>query len=151
MAEVPGDQLQKDLESEEFRHGVEQRFWSLLDRSGDVLYVKFFPRAGDPYVMRLDCDEYGNRAIGGKFVDPATRTCISSAWPCGGPPFSGWIKWEPSNLFICWPGDRYGIQHHPDWASQQVWKRPPNQLIGYLNFIQWLLCNRGSGYTGRAA
>jgi len=151
MAEQSNDQLQKDLESGEFRHGVEQRFWSLLDRAGDVLHVKFFPRTGEPFVMRLDCDGYKNQAIGGKFVDPDTRACVSSAWPSGKPPFDGWVKWAPGNLFICWPGDRYGIQHHPDWASLQLWKRSKNQLVDYLEFIRWLLWNRGSGYTGRAA
>lgn len=149
MADRPDDQLQKDIDSEEFKHGVEQHFWSLLDRSGDILHVKFFPRTGDPYLMRLDCDGYGNQAIGGKFVDPVTRVCVSSAWPSGKPPFDGWVKWDPGSLFICWPGDRYGIQRHSDWAAQKLWVRSKNQLVDYLKFIQGLLWR--SGYTGRAA
>lgn len=144
------DQLRCDLESTNFRHGVEQGFWSLLDHVGDLVHLKFFARNGDLYVMRLECDGYGQQAIGGKFVDPATRICVSSAWPCGNHPFSDWVKWDPQNLFICWPGDRYGIKHHPDWVSQQYWKRSPNQIVTYGDFIRRLLWIRKFGHTGRA-
>jgi hypothetical protein len=151
MADQGQDQLERDLRSTEFQHGVEQRFWALLDRDLDIVCVKFFSRDDEAYVMRLECDGYGQQAIGGKFVDPITRACVSPAWPCGNQRFGDWVKWQPGNLFICWPGDRYGIVHHPDWASHQLWKRPPSPVVMYADFIRRLLWNKSWGYTGRAS
>lgn len=151
MAESADDPLQNDIKCKEFTHGIEQGFWALLECTQDTVYVQFNARDGQPYVMRLDCDRYGHQAIGGRFVDPSTRQCITSAWPAGTSVFGGWVKWDPQHLFICWPGDRYGLRHHPDWTSLQVWRRPPNPMVIYANFIRRLLWDRSMGYTGKAA
>jgi|CXWL01.1.fsa_nt_gi hypothetical protein len=145
------DQLQHDLESEEFQHGVEQRFWALLERKDHLVYMNFQTRNGTTYVMQLDCTDYGNQAIGGKFIDPQTRACVSNAWPKGDGTFGGWVKWDASNLFICWPGDRFGIAHHQEWASQRLWDRPPNPIVSYATFIRGLLWTRARGYVGIAS
>ena len=145
------DQLQRDLESEEFQHGVEQCFWALLERKDHLVYISFKARDRATYVMQLDCTSYGNQAIGGKFIDPQTRACVSNAWPQGNGTFGGWVKWDANNLFICWPGDRFGIAHHQEWASQRLWDRPPNSIVSYTTFIRGLLWNRAWGYAGIAS
>lgn len=150
MAEQPEDQIQHDLESKEFQHGIGQGFWTLLDRQGDVLHLNVYARDGVVYLMRLECDSYGQQAIGGKFVDPKTRACVSNAWPRGDGIFGGWVKWDANNLFICWPGDRYGIQHHQEWATQKLWDRPPNPMVVYARFIKELLWYKPWGYAEKA-
>ena len=145
------DQLQLDLESKEFQHGVEQCFWALLERKDHLVYMTFQARDGTIYVMQLECTGYGKQAIGGKFIDPRTRACVSNAWPQGNGTFGGWVKWDANNLFICWPGDRFGIEHHQEWTVQRLWDRSPNPIVSYATFIRRLLWNRAWGYTGIAS
>lgn len=151
VTEPHNDQLQRDLESGEFNHGVEQRFWALLERDGHVVYMKYWARDGAIYVMQLDCTGYGKQAIGGRFVDQKTRACVSEAWPRGDGTFNGWVKWDSNNLFICWPGDRFGLEHHQDWVAQRAWDKSPNPIVAYVVFIRNLLWNRACGYMGKAA
>ena len=144
------DLLQNHIDSKEFRHGVQQGFWTLLERCEHILLVQFSAMDDEEYLMKLDCDRYGQQAIGGKFVDPISKDCITTAWPAGNGVFEGWVKWKPGNFFLCWPGDRFGIQHHSDWVARLQWQGEPNQLVKYLNFIRRLLWKKTWGYSGRA-
>ena len=66
--------LEEDLRSEEVQHGVGQQFWRLVDCVGDLLFFELAARDGTKYLIRLDCADYGDEPIEGKFVDAATRT-----------------------------------------------------------------------------
>jgi hypothetical protein len=148
MAE-PGDRLGADLESGEFQHGVFQRFWELVDRAEDVLYVRLYAPDDRTYLVELKCADYDREPIGGRFVDQTTRQCQESAWPRGDGVFSQWVKFTAGTLFICWDQDRYGIDRHPEWRARGAWTRKPNQLVAYLDFLRGLLHNRVHGYVRR--
>ena len=149
MAEGAVDQLMAALQSLEIQRGQASGFWRYLDRTGDVLYFEVNAWDGDKYVLELTCDRFIDEPILGRFVDPVTRHCTSEAWPQGDAIFVGWFKWQPANFFICWPGDRGGIGHHPEWRGQQHWKKTSNPLHQYLEFIRQCLNIRGRGYQPR--
>jgi hypothetical protein len=149
MAEVPEDALDADLKSAEFHRGVERGFWRLMERVGVRLYIEVHAWSGDTYLLELTCDQYLEQPCLGKFVHPTTRACTEAAWPRGDGPFGGWFKWDPGNLFICWPGDRGGIGYHPEWRALQHWKRTANPLVQYLEFIRQCLMIPGRGYRPR--
>lgn len=143
------DAVAKSLEAPEFLHGVEQGFWRLLDRAGDVLYVEVWASDGDCYLLEMQCDRLGDEPIRGRFVDPASRICTEAAWPHGSDVLAGWFKWQSSNFFICWPGDRGGIAHHGEWRAQRYWTREANQVVQYLEFMRRCLTIPSLGYRPR--
>lgn len=149
MAEGAEDALDEDLKSEEFRRGAERGFWRLVERVGVRVYIELFAWNGDAYVLELTCDSYREQPCLGRFVDRDTRGCVSDAWPRGDGIFGGWFKWDPAHLFICWPGDRGGITHHPEWRAKQYWKETSNPLFQYLEFVRQCLSIRGRGYLPR--
>lgn len=149
MAEAADDALGADLKSEEFRRGEQRGFWRLVERVGIRVYVEAIAWNDDTFVIELTCDGYREEPCLGKFVDAKTHACISEAWPRGNDAFGGWFKWEPAHLFICWPGDRGGIAHHSDWRARQHWKKTPNPLVQYLEFIRECLTIPGRGYQPR--
>jgi hypothetical protein len=143
-------QLLADLNSDDFAHGVAQEFWKFDKRVGTTVYVTMFAMDGDRFLLETQCDRYGDEPILGRFVDPQSYTCVSSAWPIGNEVFGGWFKWQPNDLFICWPGDRGGIQRHADWRAQARWRQGKNQLVDYLEFVRQCLNLRSRGYLPRA-
>ena len=149
MANSELDQLTSALQSAEVQRGQLSNFWRYVDRTKDILCFDVFAFNGDQYMLELTCDRYLDEPIHGRFVDPISRQCVSDAWPRGNPTFGGWFKWEQSNLFICWPGDRGGITHHPEWRGQQYWKKTSNPLHQYLEFISRCLNLRSCGYQPR--
>lgn len=138
--------LNEDLESVAFRDGVEQAFWRLESRSGDVLYLTMIAPDGLEFLLEAVCDGYGQEPILGRFVDPKTRACRPDVWPQGDAPFENWIKFQPGHLFICWPQDRRGIGQHPEWRNTEAWKKNNNQLVAYLSFIRDMLHIPARGY-----
>lgn len=140
--------LTTDLKSVEFQHGVDQRFWRLVDRSDHLVYVELFAPDNRPYMLELDCRNYGDDAIAGRFVDPSTRKCVQTAWPTGNQTFLQWVKFN-GGFFICWDQDRNAISRHPHWKNQQEWKKVPNQIVAYLDFIRRLLHLPSRGYARR--
>jgi hypothetical protein len=140
------DDLIRDINSEEFQHGVSQGFWEFQERSDWLLYVILRAPDDCEYLARLDCSSYGDEPILGQFVDLKTRQCIASAWPKGDSVFAQWVKFEPGNLFLCWDQDRAGIKHHPDWRERRAWTKKRNQLVAYLNFLRELLHLPRHGY-----
>ena len=151
MAEERLDSLAQDLASLEFRHGVERGFWRLIERVGFRVYIECFAWNDDTYVLELTCDRYREEPSLGKFVDPVTRARSSEAWPRGNAMFGGWFKWNPNELFICWPGDRDGLAHHPDWRARAHWQKTQNPLVQYLEFIRSCLTIPGRGYQARSS
>jgi hypothetical protein len=147
---VPMMGLVEDLNSTEFQHGVQQQFWELLkhDVTSETVYVRLNSPDNRSYVISLLCDHYGEQAIHGRFVDPATLQCVASAWPQGDQVFEQWIKFRdaPGHLFICWDQDRGGIGHHQDWAPHKAWARKSNQLVAYLDFLRQVLWIPARGY-----
>lgn len=140
------DELIKDIESEEFLHGVSQGFWKFQERSDWVLYVILYAPDDCEYLARLECSSYRDEPILGQFVDPTTKQCVASAWPKGDSVFAQWVKFDPSNLFFCWDQDRAGIKHHPDWREKKAWNKKKNQIVVYLNFLRELLYLPSHGY-----
>jgi hypothetical protein len=132
------------LQSEEFEHGVRQRFWALQEVCGSTVYVWLFAPDDRSYLIELDCFGYGDAPIRGRFVDSATRQCVSSAWPQGNATFEQWIKFS-RDFFICWDQDQAGIEHHSDWKARKAWEKP-NQLVSYLDFLRQLLHVEARGY-----
>ena len=146
---APGiDHLAADLVSPEIHHGVEQGFWQIESQDGNRVYVRLFALDGAPYLMELDCSGYGDEPIAGRFVNDQ-HECVGSAWPRGNGIFVQWVKQDPPNLFICWTEDRLGITHHQDWRALQAWKRHPNQIYAYLDFIRKLLHVPSFGYSAK--
>jgi hypothetical protein len=141
--------LQADLESAGFRHGVEQGFWQFVGRSGPLLCVRLFAPDDRSFLLELECSSYGAEPLRGRFVDEQTRMCVATAWPRGNPTFQQWVKLDPGNLFICWDQDRVGIQHHADWRGREAWKKSGNPLVAYLEFMRHLLHNPARGYERR--
>ena len=131
------EQLLDDIGSQEFTHYVDQEFWKLLKTSEFLVYVRLFAPDDKTYVMQLDCSSYGDEPILGQFVDEVTKQCVTTAWPRGNSNFEKWIK--PDHMFICWDQDRAGITHHADWRALQAWKKKPNQIVAYLDFMTRLL------------
>lgn len=153
MSADPGesatDALGEALASPTFQAGIEREFWRLRQRKGDRAYIECCAWDDEVYLLELACDRYGLEPSLGRFVDPQTLGCVSSAWPQGDATFSGWFKWEPQNLFICWPGDRAGITHHPEWRAREHWKKTDNPLVQYLEFVRTCLNVRSRGYRPR--
>jgi len=143
--------LQADIDSEEFRHGVEQRFWKLVEQTGARLYVLLYAADGRTFLLELECSDYGGAPILGRFVIEQGRQCIAGAWPGGNGTFQQWVKADPGSLFICWDQDRGGIQHHQEWKGREAWKRSGNPLVAYLDFMRQLLNNPARGYARRSA
>ena len=143
--------LASSLASPEFERGVSEEFWDLRQVSESTLYVAMFASDGEQYVLELQCDSYGAEPIRGRFVDPESLVCVSSAWPTGNGIFAGWFKWDPQNFFICWPGDRGGVMHHPEWRALEHWRKTSNQLVQYLEFIRQCLTLPARGYQPRSA
>jgi hypothetical protein len=100
------------------------------------------------YLLELDCSGYGDEPIAGRFVNDQ-HECVGSAWPRGNGTFVQWVKPDPPNLFVCWTEDRLGITHHQEWRALQAWKRHPNQIYGYLDFIRKLLHVPSFGYSAK--
>jgi hypothetical protein len=144
------DRLTKELASAEFRHGVAQGFWELVDRQNDTVFVWAYAPDNRRYMMRLYCDQYDSEPIGGRFVDPIDHQVKPQAWPDGNVAFEQWVKFRPgAENFICWDQDRYGIAHHADWKGLKKWEKEANKLVAYLNFIRQMLWLRDRGYNRR--
>lgn len=141
--------LISDLESAEFQHGASQNFWDFLERVDWLVYVRLYASDDRSFTIELDCSNYCEDPIRGRFVDPVTRQCRAEFWPRGNGMFSGWIKFEGSELFICWDQDRAGIQHHGEWRRQEAWKKQKNQIVAYLDFLRRLLHVEAMGYQRR--
>lgn len=142
-------QLLTDLSSVDFARGADQEFWKLEKRVDSTVYVTMFAMDGDTYLLEMQCDRYGEEPILGRFVDAKSYACVSSAWPMGNEVFGGWFKWQPNDLFICWPGDRGGLQRHADWRTQGRWRQSKNQLVDYLEFVRQCLNLPARGYLPR--
>jgi len=142
---MSAEKLIADLESDAFRHGVQQGFWELVLHEGTVVLVRLFAPDQRPYLIQLNCAEYGDEPIAGQFVNEVGQ-CVADAWPQGDTTFSQWIKHQPGNLFICWDQDRIAIdQHHIDWKVRKAWAKK-NQLVSYLNFLSQMLHLPSRGY-----
>ncbi len=148
---MEGDKLALDLASPEFRHGVEQRFWELVERADETVYVRLFAPDDREYLAQLRCEKYGDEPIEGKFVDPETRACVESAWPIGNPTFEQWVKFKSPNLFICWDQDADAVSRHQEWRPRKAWLKTTNQIVAYLNFLRELLNVPARGYQRQPA
>ena len=144
-----GDKLQDDLNSAEFRHGVDQLFWELVQRDGMTVYIRLFAADQRSFLGRFSCEKYGEQPIDCKFVDPETHACVESAWPRGNPIFEQWVKFRTPHLFVCWDQDADGIKHHEDWRPRKAWTKTTNQVVAYLNFLRGLLNLPKNGYERR--
>jgi hypothetical protein len=145
------DPLAADLDSSAFKLGVEREFWRLVRREGNRVYVECFAWNGDNYVLEVNCDQYIIEPCLGRFVNPETGKCDATDWPQGTDTFYGWFKWKPGELFVCWPGDRAGIAHHPNWRALEHWRKTKNPLVQYLEFIRECLTIRARGYLPRTS
>lgn len=145
------DTVAASLNSPEFERGISQEFWELQEVVRHLVYVVMTARDGERYHLELQCDSYGSEPIRGRFVDSGSLACVSTAWPTGNATFAGWFKWSPNELFICWPGDRGGIEHHADWRALQHWCKTSNQLVQYLEFIRQCLTLPARGYQPQSA
>jgi hypothetical protein len=143
------DRLAADLLSSEIAHGVQQDFWRLEGRDGMRVYVRLFASDGTPYLMELECTGYGDEPIAGRFVNDK-HECVGGAWPRGNGTFLQWVKFDPPHLFICWTEDRLGIAQHQEWRALQAWKKHPNQMYAYLDFVRKLLHVPSFGYSPKA-
>jgi hypothetical protein len=141
--------IDNSLAAPEFAHGVEQGFWSLIHRVAHQLYFELWAIDGQSYVIEMQCDRLGDEPIRGRFVDPINYASNTGAWPRGNSTFAGWFKWDAANLFICWPSDRSGVEHHADWRALEYWKRSDNQIVQYLEFIHRCLNLPTFGYLPR--
>lgn len=135
-----------DLESKEFEHGVHQRFWELVERAEWFVYVRLYAADDRTYIIELDCTNYGEEPIRGRFVAEKSRECRSDAWPHGNAAFGQWVKFKDPELFICWDQDRDGIRHHAEWRQRKAWAKQKNQLVAYLDFLRSLLHLEAKGY-----
>ena len=142
-----GDKLDAALASPEFVHGIDQLFWELVERSGDVVYMRLLAPDDRSYLARFTCEKYGEEPIDCKFVDSQTRACTEAAWPKGDPAFEQWIKFRHPHLFICWEQDAGGIKQHPDWRQRKAWMKTKNPIISNLNFLREMLHLPIRGYT----
>jgi hypothetical protein len=142
-----GDRLDADLGSPEFRHGVDQLFWDLVECSGAVVYIRLFAPDDRSYLARFTCESYREEPIDCKFVDPDTHECVEAAWPRGDAAFEQWIKFKQPHLFICWEQDAGGIKQHPDWRPRKAWMKTNNPIVAYLNFLREMLHLPMRGYT----
>lgn len=149
MAECAKIDLDAALEDGRIQRGEASEFWRCRERDGHIVYFNVTAWDGDCYLLELSCDRFWDEPIRGRFADPDTKQCLSSAWPRGDQTFAGWFKWDPSNLFICWPADRGGIEHHTDWRILKYWQKDPNPLHQYLEFIRKCLNLRSLGYQPR--
>jgi len=146
--------LNADLTSVEYLHGVEQGFWGMPERVGDLVYITLNAPDDSTFVGQFDCSFYWEQPIRCLFVDPETRKVDLSCWPQGNAHFEQWIKFKttPPNLpFICWDQDRGGmdIGGHKDWLSLKKWQSEKNQIVAYLNFLRRLLHIEANGYLRR--
>jgi len=144
------DTLVTSLDSPEIKQGEKAKFWRFLERKNWTVYFEVFAWSGEKYVMEFNCDGYISEPILGRFVQPDSYQCTSNAWPCGNKTFGNWFKWQEQNLFICWPADRGGIKHHPDWGAQKYWNKTNNPLHQYLEFIRQCLNIRANGYQPKS-
>ena len=140
-----------DLESARFRHGVEQRFWEFVARSGSLVYLRLFAPDDRTFLLELECSGYGMEPMRGRFVTEDFHQCVAAAWPRGNATFQQWVKFDPNNLFVCWEQDRVGIEHHTAWKGREAWKKSGNPLTAYLDFMRQLLHNPAKGYERRVA
>jgi hypothetical protein len=147
---TPAELLSGDLGSFEVRHGVVQGFWQIERRDGERIYVILSAPDEQAFTVELDCTGYGEEPIAGRFVDPSSHQCVSSAWPRGDNVLAQWLKWDPANLFVCWDQDRLGVEHHPEWRIRRAWKKNKNQIYTYLEFLRKLFHLPSNGYC-RAA
>jgi hypothetical protein len=143
--------LDADLISREYLHGVEQGFWSMPERDGDLVYVLLYAPDERAFLAQLDCSSYWEKPIRCLFVNPRTKTVDLSFWPDGNGYFEQWIKFRtrPTDRpFICWDQDRGGIDigGHRDWQLLKRWQSKTNQIVAYLNFLRRMLHLESNGY-----
>lgn len=144
------DDLDSLISKPEFAHGVHQEFWRPVERRGDRLYLEVWAFDGGSYTLELECDQLETEPIRGRFVDPKTYECREDAWPKGNSTFDGWFKSTAGNLFICWPKDRGGVEHHIEWRPQALWRGSKNQVVQHLEFIRQCLMLPARGYLPRS-
>ena len=149
MATAPPDKLDELLAAPDFTSGVDQEFWRLLERRKHRVYLEVWTYHDESYVLELECDRLEDEPIRGRFVDPKTFECRSEAWPQGDGTFAGWFKWAPNDLFICWPKDRGGVEHHAEWRPMAKWRGSKNQVVQHLEFIRRCLMLPALGYQPR--
>ena len=145
-----GDKLGGDLESTEFRHGVDQSFWGMAHRTDAAVYVRLFAPDDRSYLACFTCENYGEEPLDCKFVDTGTHECMEAAWPRGDAAFEQWIKFKHPNLFICWEQDAGGLKHHPEWRVRKAWMKSKNPIVTYLNFLRERLWLPMHGYLHQA-
>ncbi len=144
------EMLKRDLESPEFRHGVQQEFWRLADQTGDFVYIELIAPDSHVFTAEFDCSSYDTEPIRCRFVERDTHVCTEKAWPTGDGTFAGWVKWSAPHFFICWHEDRQGIANHPEWRPLQAWGKDANKIVSYLMFLQSLLHVPQNGYQRRS-
>jgi hypothetical protein len=149
MVDEVKDAIDVDVASTEVTEGEARGFWRFVRRDGDLAYFEVFAWNDDSYLLALTCDQYRTEPLLGRFVDPKTLQCTSGAWPQGDGQFGGWFKWQQEHLFICWPADRGGIKHHPEWKDKRYWASTNNPIHQYLEFIRKCLNVKAHGYKPR--
>src|SRR5437667_5912171 len=75
--------LEADLRSADFLHGIEQGFWTFVDRAGARVYMRLYAADGRSYLLELECTHYGDEPLLGRFVTEDSRQCVAAAWPRG--------------------------------------------------------------------
>jgi hypothetical protein len=149
MAPANTDRLDEFLAGPDISWGANQEFWRFIERIDERLYFEVWAFDGDTYILELACDCLETEPIRGRFVEPKSYECQMGAWPKGNNVFEGWFKWTPGNFFICWPKDRGGIEHHPEWRQQALWRNSKNQVFQHLEFVRQCLMLPARGYLPR--
>lgn len=118
-------------------------------REGDRVEFDLRARDGEPFTVRLMCDEYPRLAPSIVFIDAQGSPSAQSAWPKGNGRFFEVVK-PPPNCFLCMPLTREGLAQHPNWLTgpaTKPWNAQRSTLMDVFNYLQRLLS--GPDYAGR--
>ena len=118
-----------------------------LKKDGDRVILDLHARDKELYTVLLSCENYPAEAPSVVFVNSEGSRLDPRAWPRGTASFMDIVK-PPQNCFLCMELTREGLQHHPDWRTQEkAWHKDRHTLMDLLNFLQRLL--NGADYEGR--
>lgn len=129
--------------------------WRLLEkinrwkfkRDGDRVVFDLLAKDKESYSVLLSCENYPDDPPSVVFINEEGSKLDPKAWPRGATSFMEIVK-PPQNAFLCMELTREGLQHHPDWRTQEkAWHKDRNTLMDIFNFLQQLL--NGSDYQGR--
>ena len=120
--------------------------WS-IKRDGDLVFFELPAKDFDVYRLRIECDEYDEKAPSVVFVDAEGSRLNPRAWPKGGQALLEIVK-PPPNCFLCTELTREGLQHHTNWkALESAWCTRKHSLLDIFNLLHRLL--RSAAYEGR--